>query len=159
MYAASAMAANTVTRSAAGASAPLFTQYMFDALGVGGGGSLIGGIAVLLVPIPFIFYRYGGLIRKRSKFAPTNDGGMKDGTRQTPVQGTDDLEAATGSSSISVTTASDTNEGDSDDTKDIERSEPIEKTRDANHEEPAGSNLGKDLEKEAFEPLKGNITQ
>ena len=71
MFAASALAANTVARSAAGAAAPLFTQYMFDALGVGGGGSLIGGVAALLAPIPFIFYRYGGPIRERSKFAPT----------------------------------------------------------------------------------------
>lgn len=71
MYAASALAANTVCRSAAGAAAPLFTTYMFDALGVGGGGSLIGGMAVLLAPIPFVFYKYGGPIRERSKFAPT----------------------------------------------------------------------------------------
>jgi multidrug resistance protein len=73
MFAASALAANTVCRSAAGAAAPLFTQYMFNALGVGGGGSLIGGVAVLLAPIPFIFYKYGGPIRKRSPFAPTED--------------------------------------------------------------------------------------
>jgi hypothetical protein len=46
---------------------------MFDALGVGGGGSLIGGVAFLLAPIPFIFYKYGEPIRKRSKFAPTDD--------------------------------------------------------------------------------------
>lgn len=71
MYAASALAANTVVRSAAGAAAPLFTQYMFDALGVGGGGSLIAGVACVLAPIPFIFYKYGGPIRERSKFAPT----------------------------------------------------------------------------------------
>jgi hypothetical protein len=71
MYAASALAANTVVRSAAGAAAPLFTQYMFDALGVGGGGSLIAGVACLLAPIPFVFYKYGGPIRERSKFAPT----------------------------------------------------------------------------------------
>lgn len=69
-YAASAVAANTVTRSACAATAPLFTQYMFDSLEVGGGGSLIGGIAVLLVPIPFAFYRYGASLRERSKFAP-----------------------------------------------------------------------------------------
>ncbi|KAF2170391.1 hypothetical protein M409DRAFT_64149 [Zasmidium cellare ATCC 36951] len=72
MYAASAVAANTVTRSACAAASPLFTQCMFDALGVGGGGSLIGGVGVLLVPIPFIFYRYGASIRKRSRFAPTD---------------------------------------------------------------------------------------
>lgn len=71
MYTASAMAVNTICRSACGAAAPLYTQYMFDALGVGGGGSLIGGVATLLAPIPFIFYRYGGTIRQRSKFTPT----------------------------------------------------------------------------------------
>ncbi|KAK5691194.1 hypothetical protein LTR97_011846 [Elasticomyces elasticus] len=71
MYAASALAANTVARSACGAAAPLFTSYMFDSLGVGGGGSLIAGVACLLAPIPFIFYKYGEGIRRRSKFAPT----------------------------------------------------------------------------------------
>lgn len=71
MYTASAMAANTICRSACGASAPLFTNQMFRALGVGGGGSLIGGVAVLLAPIPFIFYKYGEQIRIKSKFAPT----------------------------------------------------------------------------------------
>jgi DHA1 family multidrug resistance protein-like MFS transporter len=70
-YAASAVAANTVIRSACGAAAPLFTQYMFNALGVGVGGSLIGGVAVLLAPIPFLFYWYGESIRRRSSFATT----------------------------------------------------------------------------------------
>ena len=37
MYAASAIAANTIARSACGAAAPLFTHQMFTALGVGGG--------------------------------------------------------------------------------------------------------------------------
>lgn len=71
MYAASAIAANTVCRSAAGSTAPLFTNYMFDALGVGGGGSLIGGVAALLAIIPFAFYKYGERIRIKSRFAPT----------------------------------------------------------------------------------------
>jgi hypothetical protein len=71
IYAASALAANTVARSACGAADPLFTQYMFNALGVGGGGSLIAGCAVILAPIPFIFYKYGASIWKKSKFAPT----------------------------------------------------------------------------------------
>jgi DHA1 family multidrug resistance protein-like MFS transporter len=82
MFAASAIAANTICRSAAGAAAPLFTQYMFNALGVGGGGSLIGGVAALLAPIPFIFYRYGGPIRKRSRFAPTEDKDDKDNNQK-----------------------------------------------------------------------------
>lgn len=46
---------------------------MFDSLGIGGGASLIGGVGVLLAPIPFVFYKYGEGIRKRSKFAPTDD--------------------------------------------------------------------------------------
>lgn len=73
MYAASALAANTICRSAAGSAAPLFTDFMFESMGVGGAGSLIAGVACLLAPIPFIFYRYGEPIRKRSKFAPTED--------------------------------------------------------------------------------------
>jgi DHA1 family multidrug resistance protein-like MFS transporter len=73
MYAASAVAANTILRSACAAASPLFTQYMFDSLGVGGAGSLIGGIGVLLMPIPFVFYKYGAAIRMRSKFAPSDE--------------------------------------------------------------------------------------
>ncbi|KAJ6167110.1 hypothetical protein N7470_002557 [Penicillium chermesinum] len=71
MYAASAIAANTIARSACGAAAPLFTNQMFSAMGIGGGGSLIGGVAALLAVIPFLFYKYGKQIRIRSKFAPT----------------------------------------------------------------------------------------
>lgn len=70
MAAASAMAANAICRSLCGSAAPLFTRYMFDNLGVGGAGSLVGGIAALLAPIPFVFYKYGGPIRERSKFTP-----------------------------------------------------------------------------------------
>lgn len=71
MYAASAIAGNTVCRSALAAVAPLWTEQMFSALGVGGAGSLIGGVACLLAPIPFLFYKYGKRIRQRSQFAPT----------------------------------------------------------------------------------------
>ena len=46
--AASAIAGNTVARSACAAASPLFTDYMFNSLGVGGGGSLVGGVAILL---------------------------------------------------------------------------------------------------------------
>lgn len=71
IYTASAMAANTIARSACGAAAPLFTRQMFSALGVGGGGSLIGGVAILLAPIPFIFHKYGERIREKGRFVPT----------------------------------------------------------------------------------------
>ncbi|KAL7793007.1 major facilitator superfamily domain-containing protein [Trichoderma ceciliae] len=70
MYAASAIAANTIMRSACGAAAPLFTVQMFHSMGVGGGGSLVGGVAALLAVIPFMFYKYGAAIRARSRFNP-----------------------------------------------------------------------------------------
>lgn len=73
MFAASALAANTVAQSACAAASPLFTQYMFDTLGVGGAGSLIGGVAIVLAPIPFVFYKYGKTIRQKSRFAPTRE--------------------------------------------------------------------------------------
>lgn len=72
MFAASAIAANTLARSAAGSAAPLFTRQMFSALGVGGGGSLVGGVAALLALIPFGFYKYGERIRIKSPFSPTS---------------------------------------------------------------------------------------
>jgi hypothetical protein len=54
MYAASALAGNTIARSAMAAAAPLYTQQMFSALGVGVAGSIIGAVASLLAVIPFL---------------------------------------------------------------------------------------------------------
>ncbi|PGG95786.1 hypothetical protein AJ79_09872 [Helicocarpus griseus UAMH5409] len=70
MFAASAIAANTLLRSIAGAAFPLFSQKLFQALGVNWAGTLIGCVAALLAPIPVIFYIYGARIRGRSKFSP-----------------------------------------------------------------------------------------
>lgn len=105
MYAASALAANTVCRSACAAAAPLFTQDMFDALGVGGGGSLIAGVACLLAPIPFVFYRYGEPIRRRSKFAPTEDKGGKE--KEHGDRGRDDEEGVVGRNAEGESTGAD----------------------------------------------------
>lgn len=69
--AASAIAANTFLRSLFGAVFPLFATYMFDALGVNWAGTLLGCVALILVPIPVVFWRYGAKIRARSSFAPT----------------------------------------------------------------------------------------
>ena len=71
MFAASAIAANTFIRSLAGAGFPLFSQYMFKALGVNWAGTLLGCVAVILVPIPVCFLLYGAKIREKSNFAPT----------------------------------------------------------------------------------------
>lgn len=73
MYTASAFAANTMARSAVGAAFPLFTTQMFEGMGVNWASTLIGGIALLLLPIPFLFYKYGPRIRARSQFSPSRD--------------------------------------------------------------------------------------
>lgn len=73
MQSASAIAANSVARYAFSAAVPLFTQQMFSALDVGPGGSLIAGVATLLAVVPFVFWKYGKEIRKRSRFAKKVD--------------------------------------------------------------------------------------
>lgn len=91
MYSASAIAANTVLRSAAGAAAPLFTRQMFSALGIGGGGSLVGGVGALLAVIPFAFYKYGRQIREKSRFAPTTHHTKKRDETDEAEKGTADV--------------------------------------------------------------------
>lgn len=71
IYTASAMAGNQICRSACAAAAPLYTGIMFDKLGVGVAGSVVGGVTAVLAPIPFVFYLYGERVRGRSKFTPT----------------------------------------------------------------------------------------
>jgi len=44
---------------------------MFKALGVQWAGTLLGCVAVVMVPIPILFWKYGQKIRERSAFAPT----------------------------------------------------------------------------------------
>ena len=73
MYAASALAGHTIIRSATGAAFPLFTTQMFENLGINWAATLLGGIALLLAPIPFLFYKYGSRIRTKSSFAPCID--------------------------------------------------------------------------------------
>ncbi|KAI9771368.1 MAG: hypothetical protein M1840_002338 [Geoglossum simile] len=71
MFAASAIAANTLLRSLAGAGFPMFSQYMFHRLGVNWASTLLGFVALAMVPIPVVFIVYGAKIREKSKFAPT----------------------------------------------------------------------------------------
>ncbi|EAQ83296.1 hypothetical protein CHGG_09700 [Chaetomium globosum CBS 148.51] len=67
IYAASAMAGNAVMRSVFGAALPLAGPAMYAALTPQWAGTLLGLLEVLLIPIPFAFYRYGDRIRDRSR--------------------------------------------------------------------------------------------
>lgn len=68
IYAASAMAANTVFRSLAGALLPLAGPQMYATLGLGWGNSLLGFIALAMCPLPIIFYVYGERLRTSKRF-------------------------------------------------------------------------------------------
>ncbi|KAL9610745.1 MAG: hypothetical protein Q9167_004564 [Letrouitia subvulpina] len=68
-YAASIFAGNALFRASFGGIFPLFARALFRHLGIGPGNSLLGGIAICFIPIPFVFYKYGGRIRQMSKNA------------------------------------------------------------------------------------------
>lgn len=68
LFAASGIAAITVTRSLFGALLPLAGPPMYDALGYGWGNSLLGFVTLGLVSMPILFNRVGGKLRKRSPF-------------------------------------------------------------------------------------------
>lgn len=50
-----------------GALLPLSSKEMYAKLGYGWGNSLLAFVSLALVPIPFVFIRYGERIRKASK--------------------------------------------------------------------------------------------
>jgi MFS family permease len=73
MYAASATAANTFLRSIFASGLPLAARPMIRSIGIGPAMSILGAVAVLAVPVPFLFMKYGLTLRKMSRFAPVPD--------------------------------------------------------------------------------------
>jgi cytochrome c oxidase subunit IV len=69
IYAASVLAANTVLRSLFGAAFPLFTRIMYERLGIHWASSIPAFLALLCVPLPFFFYKFGARIRARCTYA------------------------------------------------------------------------------------------
>lgn len=65
-YAASALAGNAVMRSIFGATLPLAGPSMYARLTPQWAGTLLGLMEVVLIPIPFVFYKYGERIRAKS---------------------------------------------------------------------------------------------
>ncbi|EQB56530.1 hypothetical protein CGLO_03454 [Colletotrichum gloeosporioides Cg-14] len=68
-YASSALAAQSMCRNLLAGVFPLFTNTMFQKLGFGPAGSLLGGIGLLLSLVPWLLCIYGEKIRGRSPFA------------------------------------------------------------------------------------------
>lgn len=68
-YAASALAATTVVRSSAAAAFPLFTSTMYNELGIHWASSVPGFMSVIFVPALLAFYKWGHIIRSKTRFA------------------------------------------------------------------------------------------
>lgn len=68
IFAASAMAAASTSRSAFGATLPFAGRPMFNALGIAWACSLLGFVSLAMCAIPFVFIKYGDKIRDNSKF-------------------------------------------------------------------------------------------
>ena len=68
VFAASAMAAASLTRSSFGAVLPFAAKPMYRALGVPWATSLLGFFSVALCVIPFVFVRWGASLREKSRF-------------------------------------------------------------------------------------------
>jgi multidrug resistance protein len=69
IYAASVLAANSVLRSLFGAAFPIFTTQMYSNLGIHWASSIPAFLALACLPFPFVFYKYGPLIRMKCKYA------------------------------------------------------------------------------------------
>lgn len=85
LYAASALASAAVLRAIFAAVFPLFTTYMYKNLGLHWAGTreyssllghplispVVGFLSLSCTPMPFLFYRYGYVLRRNSKYAPS----------------------------------------------------------------------------------------
>ncbi|TVY81241.1 Efflux pump atB [Lachnellula suecica] len=69
LYAASAMAANSFSRSMFAAAFPLFGNIMFKNMGYQWASFTLAMISLAMAPLPWIFYRYGKWFRMRSSYA------------------------------------------------------------------------------------------
>lgn len=68
-WGASAIAANTFLRSILAAAFPAIVIPMYGRLGTGPAASCFAGFATLMIPIPFVFYRWGEWIRSRGRYS------------------------------------------------------------------------------------------
>jgi len=66
IYTASAVAGMSASRYIFSGVLPIAGVKMYHVLGVNWTGTLLGCLEILLIPIPFVFYRYGERIRRRS---------------------------------------------------------------------------------------------
>lgn len=66
IYAASALAGNSIVRSTLGGALPLAGPAMYAKLDPHWAGTFLGLVQVAIIPIPVVFYKYGHKIREKS---------------------------------------------------------------------------------------------
>lgn len=72
-YSASALAGIGLIRNVAGAGFPLLGRSLFLNIGTRNASLVLTGIAVCLVPIPFVLEKRGASLRKRSPWAAAHE--------------------------------------------------------------------------------------
>jgi hypothetical protein len=77
IFSASVLAANAVLRSVFGAVIPLFATQMYDNLGIHWASTIPAFLALICVPFPFLFYKYGPRVRVNCKYAQQADAFMR----------------------------------------------------------------------------------
>lgn len=65
---ASAASANSLARYGLAGAFPLFTVQMYQRLGIGWASSLLGFIALALLPVPWVLFKFGKRIRAKSRY-------------------------------------------------------------------------------------------
>ncbi|KAL2126243.1 hypothetical protein VTI74DRAFT_1342 [Chaetomium olivicolor] len=93
-HGASALSANSLLRYAAGGAFPLFTVQMFSSLGIGWASSLLGFVSVVLVPVPWVLYRYGSRIRAKSRYIVVKEPVLGNGTSLREATGEEETETS-----------------------------------------------------------------
>ncbi|KAK8864681.1 hypothetical protein IAR55_001933 [Kwoniella newhampshirensis] len=86
LYAASALAAQAVLRCMFGAVFPLFASQLYGTLGLHWAGTLIAFLSLVCVPMPFLFYKYGAFLRRKSRYAPSSPVSLEEREKETPEQ-------------------------------------------------------------------------
>ncbi|KAF8315819.1 MFS general substrate transporter [Clavulina sp. PMI_390] len=71
--AASALASNVILRSFSAAGLPLFARQMYTKMTPRWASTLLGFIALAMLPIPWLLIRYGPYLRSKSRYVPNKD--------------------------------------------------------------------------------------
>lgn len=65
----SGLAANALVRCVAAGGIGTFGRQMYERMGTVGAGCFVAALTTLMVPLPFVFYKWGPAIRARSAYA------------------------------------------------------------------------------------------